>query len=257
MFDQRREDKRLFLAYRRSGDLAARDALIQRFLPLARSLARRYASGAEPLEDLEQVASLALIKAIDALRRRTRHRVQLLRRAVHRRRASSATSATPAGRCAPHANCKSSPCRSRASTIELSAASRRAAHRGQIAEHAGVDVEDVLERARPPARFTPFARPPEHLATRGRRLCRWTARRARRRAPAASSIAWPSTAPGHARRTRLSDCAPLLPRRAHPVRDRRATRLLQMHISRLAPRRDHAARDRDTTVQQPNQHSAA
>jgi RNA polymerase sigma-B factor len=65
VFDQRQEDKRLFLAYRRSGDLAARDALIQRFLPLARSLARRYARAVEPLDDLEQVASLALIKAID------------------------------------------------------------------------------------------------------------------------------------------------------------------------------------------------
>src|ERR671926_710313 len=34
-------------------------------LPLARSLARRYAGKGEPLEDLEQVASLGLLKAID------------------------------------------------------------------------------------------------------------------------------------------------------------------------------------------------
>ena len=46
-------------------DRAARDALVERYLPLARSLARRYARGNEPLDDLEQVASLALIKAID------------------------------------------------------------------------------------------------------------------------------------------------------------------------------------------------
>jgi RNA polymerase sigma-B factor len=34
-------------------------------LPLARSLARRYAGKGEPLDDLEQVASLGLLKAID------------------------------------------------------------------------------------------------------------------------------------------------------------------------------------------------
>jgi RNA polymerase sigma-B factor len=60
-----REEQRLFLAYRRSGDPDIRAELATRFLPLARSLARRYERGSEPLEDLVQVASLALIKAID------------------------------------------------------------------------------------------------------------------------------------------------------------------------------------------------
>jgi RNA polymerase sigma-B factor len=50
-------------AYR--GDSAAREALVRRFLPLARKLARRYHRGAEPLDDLTQVASLGLLKAID------------------------------------------------------------------------------------------------------------------------------------------------------------------------------------------------
>ena len=36
-----------------------------RFLPLARQLARRYQRGSEPLDDLIQVASLGLLKAID------------------------------------------------------------------------------------------------------------------------------------------------------------------------------------------------
>lgn len=48
-----------------SGDAAAREALVRRYLPLARSLARRYSSSTVPHEDLAQVASLALLKAID------------------------------------------------------------------------------------------------------------------------------------------------------------------------------------------------
>jgi RNA polymerase sigma-B factor len=60
------EEQRLFRAYRRSRDPHLRQRLVERYLPLARSLARRYTRGGEPLEDLEQVASLALLKAIDA-----------------------------------------------------------------------------------------------------------------------------------------------------------------------------------------------
>jgi RNA polymerase sigma-B factor len=47
------------------GDRAARDEVAARMLPLARSLARRYANKGEPLDDLEQVACVGLIKAID------------------------------------------------------------------------------------------------------------------------------------------------------------------------------------------------
>jgi RNA polymerase sigma-B factor len=60
-----REDRRLLERYHRTGDPAAREALVQRFLPLARQLARRYHRGTEPLDDLIQVASLGLLKAID------------------------------------------------------------------------------------------------------------------------------------------------------------------------------------------------
>ena len=59
------EDRRLLERYHRGGDPAARSALVERFLPLARQLARRYQRAGEPLDDLIQVASLGLIKAID------------------------------------------------------------------------------------------------------------------------------------------------------------------------------------------------
>jgi RNA polymerase sigma-B factor len=59
------EDRRLLVRYHRDGDPAAREALVSRFLPLARQLARRYQHGGEPLDDLVQVASLGLLKAID------------------------------------------------------------------------------------------------------------------------------------------------------------------------------------------------
>jgi RNA polymerase sigma-B factor len=60
-----REDRRLLVRYHHGGDPAAREALVERFLPLARQLARRYQRGGEPLDDLVQVASLGLLKAID------------------------------------------------------------------------------------------------------------------------------------------------------------------------------------------------
>ena len=58
------EERRLFDRYR-AGDHAAHEALVQRFLPLARQLARRYEHSSEPLDDLVQVASVGLLKAID------------------------------------------------------------------------------------------------------------------------------------------------------------------------------------------------
>src|SRR6478752_5154441 len=56
---------RLFLRYHSDHDPADREALLERFLPLARHLARRYVTGGADADDLEQVASLALLKAID------------------------------------------------------------------------------------------------------------------------------------------------------------------------------------------------
>ena len=59
------EDRRLLIRYHKQGDQAAREQLVQRLLPLARRMARRYRRSDEPLDDLVQVATLGLIKAID------------------------------------------------------------------------------------------------------------------------------------------------------------------------------------------------
>jgi RNA polymerase sigma-B factor len=59
------EDLRLLQRYHDSGDEAAREVLIQRFLPLARQLARRYERPDEPIDDLVQVASMGLVKAVE------------------------------------------------------------------------------------------------------------------------------------------------------------------------------------------------
>src|SRR3712207_9475406 len=55
----------LLRRWHEQGDRAARAELTELMLPLARSLARRYAGKGEPLDDLEQVACVGLLKAID------------------------------------------------------------------------------------------------------------------------------------------------------------------------------------------------
>ncbi len=63
--DPREIERRLLVRYHEHGDLEAREELCERFLPLARDLALRYTYTDEPYDDLLQVASLGLVKAID------------------------------------------------------------------------------------------------------------------------------------------------------------------------------------------------
>jgi RNA polymerase sigma-B factor len=59
------DDKILLRRYHEDGDLAAREELIERYMSLVRSLARRYAYRGEQLDDLVQIGAIGLIKAID------------------------------------------------------------------------------------------------------------------------------------------------------------------------------------------------
>jgi RNA polymerase sigma-B factor len=59
------QSEELFRRWQRDGDRRAREVLVERYMPLARRLARRYLGAREPLDDLVQVASLGLVKAID------------------------------------------------------------------------------------------------------------------------------------------------------------------------------------------------
>jgi RNA polymerase sigma-B factor len=61
----RRSDAELLAAYHYDRDPQLRAELVERFLPFARKLALRYRHTREPIEDLVQVASLGLLKAID------------------------------------------------------------------------------------------------------------------------------------------------------------------------------------------------
>ena len=63
--DRAREERVLFTRLAQRQDAALRDQLVERYLPLARQLARRYQRPDEPLDDLMQVAALGLVKAID------------------------------------------------------------------------------------------------------------------------------------------------------------------------------------------------
>ncbi|MPZ74259.1 MAG: SigB/SigF/SigG family RNA polymerase sigma factor [Nitriliruptorales bacterium] len=63
--DRRAHTKQLFLRLRDTGDPHVRDELAQLHLPLVEYLAKRFKDRGEPLDDLIQVGSVGLLKAID------------------------------------------------------------------------------------------------------------------------------------------------------------------------------------------------
>src|SRR5438046_5584564 len=60
-----REEDTLLRRFAETHDPRLKEELVKRFLPLARSLALRYRGASEQLDDLIQVASLGLVKALD------------------------------------------------------------------------------------------------------------------------------------------------------------------------------------------------
>src|SRR5215213_4301044 len=62
---ERRREAQLFRRYCSTRDPSLREQLVETYLPLARTIARRYQSPRVPIEDLVQVAAIGLMKAID------------------------------------------------------------------------------------------------------------------------------------------------------------------------------------------------
>src|ERR671937_414502 len=56
---------KLLRAYHEKGDTTARERLVQVYLPLVESFARRYSRSSDDYEDLYQVGCIGLIQAID------------------------------------------------------------------------------------------------------------------------------------------------------------------------------------------------
>ena len=57
--------KQLLQQYQQSRDMVARERLVEDHLPLVRRLCKRFNHSSEPMEDLIQVGSIGLLKAID------------------------------------------------------------------------------------------------------------------------------------------------------------------------------------------------
>jgi RNA polymerase sigma-B factor len=63
--DREQRDRTLFERYRDPLDRVDRDAVVERFLPLARQIAARYQRSEEPFDDVFQVACFGLVKAVN------------------------------------------------------------------------------------------------------------------------------------------------------------------------------------------------
>ena len=149
------QSEELLLRSYASGDLAAREELICRFLPLTRRLAGRYRNTGEAQDDLEQVAALGLVKAID------RYDPEL---------GSFARYAIPTimGELKRHFRNKGWGVRVPRSlqerflavneaTDDLSGELGRSPTPKEVAEHTGIALDDVLEALEASAAYTPRA----------------------------------------------------------------------------------------------------
>ena len=174
------------------GDMTAREELIERHLPLVRSLARRYAGRGEALEDIEQVGAIGLIKAID--------RFELAREV------SLATYATPnvVGEIKRHFRDKGWAIRVPRALQELNASMSGAIERltarlgrspsiGEIAEELKTSPEEVLEAMEVGLRLL------DRLALDRARAARRTSTRSRRSAARTRASSAPSSAPRSSR----------------------------------------------------------
>lgn len=134
----------MFERYQRSGAVSLRNELVVRHTGVAEALARRFANRGEPLEDLEQVAQFALIRAVE--RFDPERGIPFIGFAVptilgelkrhFRDRTWSGTVRRSIKELLP---------RVRTASEELEADTGRAPTPEQIAEHLGAAIDDVLE----------------------------------------------------------------------------------------------------------------
>ena len=128
------------------GDAAAREEIVSRFLPMARRLAHRYRRAGEPAEDLVQVASMGLMKAVE--------RFDISRGAAF----ASFAVPTIEGELKRYRRDTAwavyVPQRMRERVLEVERATERlrrtlgrSPKTDEVAEHLGVEVTDVLEAA--------------------------------------------------------------------------------------------------------------
>ena len=59
------DEKQLFATYRASGDVAVRNEIVEKYLPVAEMIAKKFVGRGVEFDDLCQIASLALIKGVD------------------------------------------------------------------------------------------------------------------------------------------------------------------------------------------------
>ena len=237
----REEDRELLRRYHERGDTSAREELIQRHLPLVRSLARRYAGRGESLEDIEQVGAIGLIKAID--------RFELARDV------SLATYATPnvVGEIKRHFRDKGWAIRVPRALQELNASmsgaiERLTARLGALAEHRrdrrGAEDDAGGGAGGDGGRLGLLDRLALQRPAATRSSTRWRRSAARTRSSSA-----PSTGPRWSRRStawRLASgrsCACASRRACRKRRSPSAVGLSQMHVSRLIRKSLTAMRD--------------